>query len=370
MCGFPCIKTSRLKNFINLNTMNLIKEEAFKSTVQGKQTALYTLKNKNGMVAQVTNYGAIIVSVFAPDKNGVFADMVQGYDTIGEYINGNGPYMGAICGRCANRITKGKLVIDGKEYQLAINNGPNHLHGGNIGFSKVVWDVVSSSSSKVEMTYLAKDGEENYPGNAKIKVTYTLTDDNGLRLDYEATTDKTTIVNLASHSYFNLAGEGSGVVHDQELMINGDFFTPVTETSEPTGEIRSVKGTPMDFTVAKPIGKDINANDEQIRFGVGYDHNWVLRHRMGDLGLAAVARDPKSGRVMEVYTTQPGVQLYTANWVDGEVGKGGKKYYKQWAFCLETQHFADAVNKSHFPSVILKPNQVYKQTCVYKFLNK
>ncbi len=350
--------------------MNMIKEEAFKGTHNGKPTELYTLKNKNGMVAQVTNYGAIIVSLFAPDRNGKFVDVVQGYDTIAEYINGNGPYMGAVVGRCANRISKGKLVLEGKEYKLAINNGPNHLHGGNVGFNKVAWDVVSSSPSKVEMAYLAKDGEENYPGNAKIKVTYSLTDNNELHMDFEATTDKTTIVNLAGHSYFNLAGEGSGDVLSQELMINGDFFTPVTETSETTGEIRFVKGTPMDFTVAKPIGTHINADDEQIRFGAGYDHNWVLRHRIGELGLAAVARDPKSGRTMEVYTTQPGVQLYTANWVDGEKGKGGKLYYKRWAFCLETQHFADAVNKPHFPSVFLKPGEIYKHSCVYKFLVK
>jgi aldose 1-epimerase len=347
--------------------MNLIKEEAFKGTHNGKATALYTLKNKNGLVAQVTNYGAIIVGLFVPDKDGKFADIVQGYDTIAEYINGNGPYMGAVCGRCANRIGKGKLVLEGKEYHLAINNGPNHLHGGTIGFSKAVWDVVSSSSSKVEMVYQAKDGEESYPGNVKVKVTYTLTDENEFRLDYEGSTDKTTILNLASHSYFNLAGEGSGDVLGQELMIAGDFFTPVSETSEPTGEIRSVKGTPMDFTVAKAIGTHINADDEQIRYGVGYDHNWVLRHRIGELGLAAVARDPKSGRVMEVLTTQPGVQLYTANWIDGEKGKGGKSYGKRWAFCLETQHFADAVNKPHFPSVILKPGETYKHSCVHKF---
>jgi aldose 1-epimerase len=350
--------------------MDIIKEDSFKALHAGKQTALYTLKNKNGLVAQITNYGAIIVSIYVPDRNGKFVDIVQGYDTIAEYINGNGPYMGAVCGRCANRIGKGKLVLEGKEYKLAINNGPNHLHGGNVGFSKVVWDVTSASASKVEMVYLAKDGEENYPGNVKVKVTYMLTDANEFRLDYEATTDKTTVVNLASHSYFNLAGEGSGDVLGQELMINGDFFTPVAETSEPTGEIRNVKGTPMDFTKAKPIGKDIDANDEQIRFGVGYDHNWVLKHRIGTLGLAAVASDPKSGRVMEVYTTQPGVQLYTANWIDGEKGKGGKKYGKRWAFCLETQHFADAVNKPHFPSTILNQGETYKHSCVHKFLIK
>jgi aldose 1-epimerase len=345
----------------------MIKEDAFKTTHNGKPVALYTLKNKNGVVAQITNYGAIIVSINVPDRSGKFADIVQGYDTIAEYINGNGPYMGAVCGRCANRISKGKFTIDNKEYTLAVNNGPNHLHGGLIGYNKVAWDVVSSSSSKLELAYLSKDGEEGYPGNVKVSVTYTLTDNNELRLDYLASTDKTTVFNLASHSYFNLAGEGSGDILAQELMINADFFTPVSATSEPTGEIRNVKGTPMDFTVAKPIGKDIGADDEQIRFGVGYDHNWVLRHRIGELGLAAVASDPKSGRVMEIYTTQPGVQLYTANWVENEPGKGGKKYQKRWAFCLETQHFADAINKPHFPPTLLKPGEVYKHTCLHKF---
>lgn len=350
--------------------MNLIKEEAFKSTHQGKPTALYTLKNKNGLVAQITNYGAIIVSIFVPDRNGNFVDIVQGYDTLAEYINGNGPYMGAVVGRCANRIAKGKFNLAGKEYSLAVNNGPNHLHGGIIGFDKVVWNVTKSSNSMVELKYLAKDGEEGYPGNADVTVTYTLTDDNELRLDYLATTDKTTVFNLAGHSYFNLAGEGSGDVYNQELQINANFFTPVDETSVPTGEIRNVKGTPMDFTTSKKIGTSIDQNDEQICFGAGYDHNWVLNHRKGTLGPAAVAYDPQSGRVMEVHTTQPGVQLYTANWIDGEKGKGGKLYGRRWAFCLETQHFADSINKPHFPTTILNPGEVYKHSCIHKFAVK
>jgi len=347
--------------------MKLIKEEAFKGTHHGKTTALFTLRNKNGMVAQITNYGAIIVSLFAPDRDGNFTDVVQGYDTIDEYIKGNDPYMGAICGRCANRISNGKFMIEGREYSLAINNGPNHLHGGVIGFSKVVWDVVSTSNSSLELVYLAKDGEEAYPGNVKVTVTYTLTDDNELRLDYHATTGKATIINLASHSYFNLAGEGSGDIYDQELMIDGNFFTPMDETSIPSGEIRSVKNTPMDFTSPKKIGSHIKMEDEQLKFGFGYDHNWVLNHRAGTLGLAAIASDPKSGRVMEIYTTQPGVQLYTANWIDGEKGKGGKKYQKNWAFCLETQHFPNSINIPHFPTIILNPGEIYKHSCVHKF---
>ena len=319
------------------------------------------------MVAQVTNYGAIIVSIYVPDRKGDFADVVQGYDTIAEYINGNGPYMGAVCGRCANRIGKGRFSLENKEYNLAQNNGPNHLHGGTTGFNKAVWDVTSSSSSKVVMEYLSKDGEEGYPGNLKVVVTYTVTDNNELVLDYKATTDKTTIANFASHSYFNLAGEGSGDILAQELMINALYYTPVDDTSVPTGEIRSVKGTAMDFTQPRKIGSRIDTGDEQLRFGAGYDHNWVLKNRTGELGLAAVAYDLESGRVMEISTTQPGVQLYTANWIDGEKGKGGKIYGKRWAFCLETQHFADAINKPHFRSTILHPGETYKHSCIHKF---
>ena len=350
--------------------MNIIREESFKGVHNGKPTGLFTLRNKNGLVAQITNYGAIIVSIFVPDRKGNFTDIVQGYDNISDYISGNSPYMGAVCGRCANRIAGGKFSLAGKQYSLAVNNGPNHLHGGIKGFNKVVWHVVDASKSGIKMEYFSVDGEEGYPGNLKISVTYTLTDANELRTEYYATTDKTTVVNLAGHSYFNLAGEGSGRVYDQELMINGKFYTPTDETNIPTGEILSVKGTPLDFTSPKKIGQDIDKEDQQLKFGAGYDHNWVLDHCTGTMGLAATAHDPFSGRVMEVYTTQPGVQLYTANWIDGEKGKGGKKYGRRWAFCLETQHFPDAINKPHFPSTILNPGEEYKHTCMYKFLVK
>jgi aldose 1-epimerase len=350
--------------------MNIIKEESFKTVHNGKQTSLHTLKNKNGLVAQITNYGAIIVSIYVPDRQGNMVDIVLGYDTIQEYINGNGPYMGAVVGRCANRIGKGKFTLNNKDYSVAVNSGPNHLHGGIVGFNRIVWDVIKATPNSVQLGHLSNNGEEGYPGNVKVTVTYTLTDDNELHLDYQATTDATTIVNLAGHSYFNLAGEGSGDAMNQELQINGIFFTPTDDTNVPTGEIIGVKGTPMDFTVTKKIGKDINRDDEQLKFGNGYDHNWVLNHPAGTLGLAAVAHDPQSGRVMEVYTTQPGVQLYTANWMDNEKGKGGKKYGKRSAFCLETQHFADAINKPHFPSIILNPGEVYKHSCVHKFLTK
>ena len=347
--------------------MNILREESFKGVHQGKHTGLYTLKNKNGLVTQITNYGAIIVSLFVPDRSGKLADIVQGYDTITEYINGNSPYMGTVCGRCANRIGKGKFSLLDKDYSLAVNNGPNHLHGGLTGFSKVVWDVVKFSESFLRLEYLSVDGEEGYPGNLKVSVTYTLSEENILKIDYLATTDKTTVVNLASHSYFNLSGEGSGSIYNHELMINGDFYTPTDETNVPTGEILSVKNTPMDFTRPKKIGLSIDEDHEQLKYGAGYDHNWVLRHRTGTLGLAVVAHDPHSGRVMEIFTTQPGVQLYTANWIENEKGKGSKVYGKRWAFCLETQHFADAINKPHFPSTILNPGEEYRHRCFHKF---
>lgn len=347
--------------------MNIISEESFIGTHQGKPVSLFTLRNSKGMIAQITNYGAIIVSIYVPDRNNQLADVVQGYDSIKEYIEGNGPYMGAVCGRCANRIARGRFTLSGIEYSLAVNNGPNHLHGGIIGFNKVIWDVISALPSSVEMQYLSIDGEEGYPGNLKVRIKYTLTDENELRLDYHAITDKTTVVNLASHSYFNLGGEGSGSIYDHELMINADFFTPTDDTNVPTGEIRFVKETPMDFTTPRKIGLWIDAEDEQLRFGNGYDHNWVIRHHTGSLDLAVEAYDPRSGRLMEVFTTQPGVQLYTANWIDREKGKGGKIYNRRESFCLETQHFADAINKPHFPSTILIPGDEYSHSCIYKF---
>jgi len=347
--------------------MKIINESSFAGSHNGKVTGLYTLRNANELVVQITNYGAIIVSIFVPDRKGVMADIVQGYDNIRDYVERNSPYMGAICGRCANRIGKGSFTIGDNDYKLAVNNGPNHLHGGIKGFNKAVWDVIESSESYLTLGYLSPDGEEGYPGNLTVKVKYTLTDKNELRLDYHAVTDKTTVVNIASHSYFNLAGEGSGPVYDQLLKINGRFFTPTDEYSLPTGEIRPVKGTPMDFTEFRRLGEMIDSDNEQLRYGAGYDHNWVLDHFTGVSGLAAIAHDPSSGRLMEVYTTQPGLQLYTANWIDNEAGKGKNVYQRRWAFCLETQHFANAVNIPHFPTVILKPGETYSHTTIHKF---
>lgn len=352
--------------------MKIINEDAFKGMHKGKPTALYTLKNNNGMVAQITNFGAKIVSIYVPDRHGNFSDIVLGYESIQEYINGN-PYFGAICGRYANRIANGKFVIDGMTYHLPVNNGPNSLHGGPEGFNNQVFDVKGVISSpagdKVEMVYVSKDGEMGYPGTLTLKVTYSVTSNNELRLDFEATTDKATHVNICGHSYFNLAGEGNGDILKQDLSINADKFTPVSDILIPTGELKAVEGTPMDFRKPEIVGKRIDDNFDQLTYGNGYDHNWVInRQRPGELILAAVCHDPVSDRILEVHTTQPGIQLYTGNWLDGnDKGKGGKSYGKRSALCLETQNFPDSPNKPGFPSTLLRPGEVYNQTCLYKF---
>lgn len=352
--------------------MKIISENAFKGTHKGKPTALYTLKNRNGMVVQITNFGAKIVSIYVPDHKGNFADIVLGYESIEGYIKGN-PYFGAICGRCANRIANGQFVIDGIKYQLPVNNGPNSLHGGPEGFNNQVFDtkeiISTPEGEKVEMEYISKDGEMGYPGSVTFKVTYYVTNSNELRLDYEASTDKATHVNIASHSFFNLSGEGNGDILNHELTINADKFTPVSDVLIPTGELKAVEGTPMDFRKPEIIGKRIDDNFDQLSYGKGYDHNWVIsRDKPGELTLAAVCYDPKSKRKMEVHTTQPGVQLYTGNWLDGsDKGKGGKSYSKRSALCLETQNFPDSPNKQGFPSTLLRPGEIYKHTCLHKF---
>jgi len=355
--------------------MKIISEDAFKGMHKGKPTALYTLKNSNGVAAQITNFGAKIVSIYVPDRNGNFSDIVLGYESIDGYVTGN-PYFGAICGRYANRIANGKFIIDGKSYQLPINNGSNSLHGGPEGFNNQVFDskgvIKTKNGEAVEMFYLSKDGEMGYPGTLNVKVTFTLSEKNELKLDFEATTDKATHVNICGHSYFNLAGEGMGDILGHELSINADKFTPVSEALIPTGELRPVAGTPMDFIKPKVIGKNIDDNYDQLSYGKGYDHNWVLNKKQaGELSLAATCSESKSGRVMEVHTTQPGVQLYTANWLDGsDKGKGGKAYLMRSALCLETQNFPDSPNKPGFPSTLLKPEETYKHSCVYKFYVK
>ena len=354
--------------------MKQIKEEAFKGTFKGKTTALFTLKNKKGMIVQITNFGAKIVSICVPDRKGNFDDIVLGYETIDGYLTGD-PYFGAICGRCANRIANGKFIIEGKTFQLPVNNGPNSLHGGPEGFSNQVFDAKPvfriKDGEAVEMIYVSKDGEMGYPGTVTLEVTYSLTDRNELKLEYHATTDKLTHVNIASHSYFNLSGEGNGDILGTEVCLNADTFTPVSDVLIPTGEFRKVTGTPMDFLKPKTIGKSINDKDTQLGFGKGYDHNFVInKKKAGEMALAATCYEPTSGRVMEIHTTQPGVQLYSGNWLDGTKGKGGKAYEMHGGFCLETQNYPDSPNQPKFPSTLLKPGEVYKHTVVHKFYTK
>jgi aldose 1-epimerase len=332
---------------------------------------IFTLTNKNGVSTKITNYGGIVMSLNVPDKGGRFGDVVLGFDNVEEYLNPH-PYFGALIGRYGNRIANGKFTLEGKDYTLAQNDGLNSLHGGLKGFDKVIWDAKpldTPDGPVLELTYLSKDGEEGYPANLLVKVIYTLTHDDALRIDYTATTDETTVINLTHHSYFNLAGAGNGDILDHDLLLNAAHFTPVNETLIPTGEIRPVAGTPFDFTRSTRIGLRINQDDEQLKFGLGYDHNWVLNRTDNALALAARASEPGSGRVMEVWTTEPGIQFYSGNFLDGShTGKGGKVYRHRYGFCLETQHFPDSPNQPNFPSTVLKASQTYTSTTVYKFL--
>lgn len=340
--------------------------------VQEKSVDLFTLKNDRGMEVRITNYGGIVTYLSVPDRNGAFANVVLGFDMLDKYVAGH-PYFGAIIGRYGNRIAKGTFTLDGKKYTLAQNNGANHLHGGIKGFDKVVWQAqafLSEHGPALKLAYLSKDGEEGYPGNLTITMVYTLTATDELRIDYRATTDKATPVNLTNHSYFNLAGAGEGDILGHELTIHADRFTPIDKGLIPTGELRNVEGTPFDFRKPTPIGARINGKDEQLLFGKGYDHNYVLDGKSGELRPAAQVYEPKSGRVLEVLTTEPGMQLYTGNFLDGkEVGHGGKAYKHRYGFCLETQHFPDSPNQKDFPNTILLPGpgQVYLSTTVYRF---
>jgi aldose 1-epimerase len=342
-----------------------ITKSDFGQTADGTKVDLYTLTNAHGVVMKVMTYGGIVTELHVPDKNGKTADVALGFDDLKGYLSGH-PFFGALVGRVANRIAKGRFTLDGKEYTLAVNNGPNALHGGKKGFDKVVWKAeVSRSSAGVpalRLAYRSQDGEEGYPGNLDVAVVYTLTDANEWRIDYEAKTDKPTPINLSQHCYFNLAGQGRGTILDHEMMIAADQYTPVDDTLIPTGELKSVKGTPMDFITPTPIGARINQVGGKP---VGYDHNYVLRPGAKP---AVRVREPTSGRVMEMTTTEPGVQLYTGNFLDGSVkGKGGAVYPQHGGFCLEAQHFPDSVHHPSFPSVILRPGQTYRQTTAYKF---
>jgi aldose 1-epimerase len=337
----------------------------------GTEIDLYTLTNKRGMEAKVSTYGGVIVSLLAPDAHGKFVDVVLGHDSLDKYLN-DAAYLGCILGRCANRIAKGQFALGGITYTLARNNGENHVHGGLKGFDKVIWkarDVSTADAEALELSYLSKDLEEGYPGNMTVRVVYTLTNENELKIEYFATSDKDTIVNLGNHTYFNLAGHAAGDILQHELMINADRFTPTNAGSIPTGELRSVKGTPFDFTQPTAIGLRANQDHEQLKYGHGYDQNFVLNRDSGPSpSLAARVREPKSGRVLEVWTTEPGMQLYCGNFLDGSVrGKGGAVYNKHQGFCTETQHFPDSPNQPNFPSTVLKAGAQFHSTTIFKF---
>ena len=347
-----------------------IEKSSFCKTKDGKEVYIYILTNPNGMIAKITNYGATVTELWVPDQNGKMDDVVLGFDNISDYEE-KSDYFGCIVGRYGNRIAKGRFALDGEEYVLATNNDENHLHGGVKGFDKVVWDAEAKETARgpaLELNYLSKDGEEGYPGNLNVTVTYILTHNNELKIKYRATTDKPTVCNLTHHSYFNLQGQGSSDILDHKLMISADKYTPVDKGLIPTGEKPSVKGTPMDFNKATSIGLRIDADHQQIAYGLGYDHNWILDKKSDKLKLAASVIEPQSGRKMEVWTTEPGLQFYSGNFLNGSiVGKEGKTYKHRYGFCLETQHFPDSPNQPDFPSTTLLPGETYQTKTVYKF---
>ncbi|HJT01093.1 MAG TPA: aldose epimerase family protein [Terriglobales bacterium] len=338
-------------------------------TTRDRQARLYTLAGKNGLQADITDYGGAIVSLQVPDRGGKLADVVLGYDSLKGYETDK-PYLGAIIGRFANRIAHGRFTLHGVTYTLPRNNGENSLHGGTTGFNKRLWTAREISGNVLELTYLSPDGEEGYPGNLSARVVYTLTDQNELKIEYSASTDKNTIVNLTNHSYFNLAGQGEGDILGHEVTIHARFFTPVNASLIPTGEIRSAQGTPLDFTRRTAVGARISADDEQLKLAGGYDHNWIP-DREGDRALVLVAEvyEPRSGRVLQVLTTQPGIQFYSGNFLDGSArGKGGKVYNRRYGLCLETQAYPNAPNHPNFPSAELQAGHQYRETTIFKFL--
>ena len=347
-----------------------LRRENFQSKINGKDTDLYILRNSEGNEVAITNYGGSLVAIMVPDRDGNRANVIQGHDNIEDCVNSPEPYQSTLIGRYGNRICKGKFQLHGKEYQLPINNGPNSLHGGKKGFNAKVWDALQMNDHTLVLKYVSPYGEEGFSGEMKTTVVYTFTDDNELVIEYMATTNKKTIVNLTSHGFFSLAGiaNPTPTIENLECEINADFYIPIDETSIPTGEIRRVEGTPFDFRKPKTVGQDIDADNEQIKNGAGYDHCFVLNKKEeGELSFAARIKEPVSGRVMEVYTTEPGVQVYTDNWADGYKGQNGATFPRRSAICFEAQHFPDSPNRPYFPSVVLRPGEQYTQKTVYRF---
>ena len=371
-CIFTLKFRYKLITLMNKSTLSGLLASNFQQLINGKETCLCILTNKAGCEVTVLNYGAKIVSIMVPDRNGAFRDVVAGHSSIGDYLSSEEPYFGAICGRYSNRIAKGSFTLDGVVYdQLAINNGPNSLHGGTNGFNAVVWDMNQLDDQTVQLSYHSADGEEGYPGNVDTHVTYHLSDNNELFITYKAVTDKPTVLNLTNHSFFNLSGAGDPSIEDHMLVLHADYYLPVDETAIPYGPKEKVDGTPMDFRTPYAIGERINDDFEQLLFGKGYDHTYILNKDKNDFSYGAHCRSPKSGIVMETFTTEPGIQLYTGNWLsDRIVGKNKERYPMRSSFCLETQHFPDSPNKPDYPSTILRPDNPFESTTVYKFSTK
>ena len=347
-----------------------LKREDFQAVVQGKETDLYTLSNDNGVQIQVTNYGGAVVAIMVPDRDGNFANVIQGHTNIDEVVNSPEPFLSTLIGRYGNRICKGKFTMNGKEYTLACNNGVNHLHGGPTGCHARVWDAEQVNDQELVLRYTFAYYEEGFPGELRMTVKYSLTNDNEFVIDYRGTTNKKTIVNMTHHAFFSLTGIANPTPTqlDCELQINADFYLPIDETSIPTGEILKVEGTPFDSRTPKLVGKDIEADDEQIKNGSGFDHNYILNKKEpGELSLACRLKDPKSGRVLETYTTEPGLQFYSGNFLSGIKGQHDATFPKRSGLCFEAQHFPDTPNRPYFPTVILKPSEIYTQKTVYKF---
>lgn len=347
-----------------------LKRADFQSTIAGKETDLYILRNSEGNEVAISNYGGALVAIMVPDRNGNRANVIQGHDNINDIVNSPEPYLSTLIGRYGNRICKGRFQLHGKEYQLPINNGPNSLHGGLKGFNAKVWDALQMNDHTLVLKYVSPYGEEGFSGEMKTTVVYSFTDDNELVIEYMATTNKKTIINLTSHGFFSLAGiaNPTPTVENLECEINADFYIPIDNTSIPTGEILRVEGTPFDFRKPKTVGQDIDADNEQIKNGAGYDHCFVLNKKEeGELSFAARIKEPVSGRIMEVYTTEPGVQVYTDNWADGYKGQNGATFPRRSAICFEAQHFPDSPNRPYFPSVVLNPGEQYTQKTVYRF---
>jgi len=351
-----------------VKTLESLNKKDFQKTVDGKPVELFILNNANGVEISIINYGAKIVSALVPDKNGKWTDVVLGKSNIDDYMNDQERYFGAVCGRTANRIAGGRFSLEGKEYHLAVNNGPNSLHGGIKGFNAVVWDAHQLDEQTLKLTYLSKDGEEGFPGNLHVTVVYHLADDNTLEIYYEATTDKTTIINLTNHAYFNLSGEGDPYIGDHTLIINANYYLPTNNVAIPLGKPEKVEGTPFDFRTGQAIGKRINEEFTQLIYGNGYDHNYILNRSEEGLVFCAKAASPKTGIVMDIFTTEPGVQLYSGNFMNGSfTGKNGHTYPKRSAFCLETQHYPDSIHQPDYPTVVLKPEETFRSKTTFTF---